>query len=150
MRDRLGWSRTVSLRQYVAVIAPFTAVLLGTFVEGLVNHNQSLMALAYVLAALLASLVLNFVTALNTHRTLIDDVRSQPFRMLAALFTTTYLNAFLHEIPNIFAHEWTYTNYPLPTLHIFSIPAIFLIGWPLLLLFPLSVYYWIRSLPSSS
>lgn len=150
MKDGPGSSLALNSRQYVAVIAPLTAALAATFVAALVNHKQNLMALAYVLAALLASLVMSFVTALSNHRTLIDDVHGQPLRMVAALFAATYFNAFLHEIPNTFVHQWTYTNHPWPTLHILNIPAIVLIGWPLLLVFPLSVYYWVRSLPPSS
>lgn len=149
MKGRPGRSRALSARHYAAVIALLAPALAGTFVEGVVSHNQNLMALAYILAVLLASLVMSLVTALNNHRTLIDDVHGRSLGMLAAFFAAAYFNAFLHEIPNTFAHEWTYTNYPWPAVHIFSIPVLILIGWPLLLVFPLSVYYWVRSLPPS-
>lgn len=149
IKDRPSRSHTLNSRQYVVIIASLSVVLVESFVGGLVSHDQGLMAYAYVLAALIACLVMSFATALNNHGTLIDEVRGQPLRTLLALFTATYFNAFLHEIPNRFAQEWTYINFPLPGWHIFNIPAIILIGWPVLLVFPLSVYYWVRSLHPS-
>ncbi len=143
IRERPDWSRALSVPQYIAVIIYLTVALLAVFAEGLIAGSQNLLALAYVLAVLLAFLVISFVTTLNNHRTVVDDARSQPLGMLAAVSAATYFNAFLHEIPNTFAHEWTYTNFPLPALSIFGIPVIALLGWPLLLLFPLSIHYWL-------
>ena len=46
------------------------------------------------------------------------------------------INAFLHEIPNKFANEWTY-NIPRITFEIFGLNILVIIGWFILIIIPL-------------
>jgi|APSaa5957512622_1039677.scaffolds.fasta_scaffold52954_1 hypothetical protein len=53
-----------------------------------------------------------------------------------AMILTTLINAFVHEIPNTFAHEWVY-NIPYFTLEILQINVIVIVGWIILISVPL-------------
>jgi len=52
-----------------------------------------------------------------------------------AIVLTTLFNAFLHEIPNLYAFEWKY-YIPLISLEIFGINIVIIVGWVVLVLIP--------------
>ncbi len=54
------------------------------------------------------------------------------------ILIATLLNAFIHEIPNIFAWEWIYTI-PLITFEILQINIVVIVGWVVLVAVPLIV-----------
>jgi len=53
-----------------------------------------------------------------------------------AFFITSFLSAFLHELPNTFAWEWIYTV-PYVTFEILKINIIVIAGWPILIAVPI-------------
>ena len=61
---------------------------------------------------------------------------------LVTLFAT-YINAFLHEYPNIFAGQWVYTAYinPFFSTSVLGIPLLVLLVWPILTIAPVSIYF---------
>lgn len=55
-----------------------------------------------------------------------------------ALLIATFLNAFLHEIPNTYAWPWQY-NIPYVSWEIFQINIVVIVGWLILMAVPLLV-----------
>ncbi len=140
----------LGVRYHALLFIVLFAAFIGTTARAIADPIPAKSVLSYVSAALLAAATLSLMTARRHHPTLLDVIRHSPNTTLFAMIVATYGNAFLHEFPNTYAHEWVYTNYPLPGMHVFNIPLVILIGWPLLLFFPLSVYYLLReSVPSS-
>lgn len=52
------------------------------------------------------------------------------------IILTTFINAFVHEVPNTFAREWIYTI-PYITFEILQINIVVIIGWVVLITVPL-------------
>ncbi|RLE46731.1 hypothetical protein DRJ25_03750 [Candidatus Woesearchaeota archaeon] len=52
-----------------------------------------------------------------------------------AIGITSLINAFLHEVPNTFAHNWIYTI-PYIKLEILQINIVVIVGWVILILLP--------------
>lgn len=65
-------------------------------------------------------------------------IKKKVSSLTLTIVIATLANAFLHEIPNIFAWEWKYTI-PLVTFEIFGINVVVLLGWVILIAVPLSV-----------
>jgi hypothetical protein len=63
--------------------------------------------------------------------------------ILATLFAT-YINAILHEYPNVLAQQWVYQNILFGEIKLFGVSIVVLIGWLLLTIFPVSVYYYFK------
>lgn len=53
-----------------------------------------------------------------------------------SIIITTFINAFIHEIPNIFAWEWVYTI-PYISFEIVQINIVVIVGWIILIYVPL-------------
>ena len=66
---------------------------------------------------------------------------SNPKKVLFATFIGTYINALLHEYPNVFAQQWVYQNILFGDIKLFGVSVIVLIGWLALTIFPVSAYY---------
>ncbi len=56
-----------------------------------------------------------------------------------SLIFTIILSIIIWEIPNVFSKDWIY-NIPYINLEIFGVNIIVILGWPILILFPLSIY----------
>ncbi len=63
--------------------------------------------------------------------------------VMAATLCATYVNAFLHELPNVVARQWVYLPTSGTTLDvmILGIPFLVLVAWVFLTLLPVSLYY---------
>ncbi|MEK6885465.1 MAG: hypothetical protein AABX17_00705 [Nanoarchaeota archaeon] len=71
---------------------------------------------------------------------------SNPKIIIVATIVSTYINAFLHEYPNLYANQWVYQNLIFPEVVFLGIPIVVLIGWLALSLFPVSLYYLVRGI----
>ncbi len=58
-------------------------------------------------------------------------IRKKVSSFSTAVFLTTIINAFLHEIPNTFVWEWVY-KIPYVTIEIFQINIVVIFGWVIL------------------
>lgn len=75
-------------------------------------------------------------------RFLIKSLKYGPLIIIVA-----YAQGLVHEIPNIFAKEWAYQNFPFNNIHIFGIPIIvLLVGWIALIIGPYTLFELILAL----
>jgi hypothetical protein len=74
-------------------------------------------------------------------RSVIGAALSGRYREVMIVAVAVLLSAVLHEIPNTFAWEWVYRNFPFTSLEIFKVHVlVYCPGWLFLVLFPLSLY----------
>lgn len=144
IRDRRNTKPLLSLRQYRLLISGLALTFIGVTAAAMSHPNPWLYTAFYLLASILAFLLLSMVAQAHGHKTVIEDLHMHPLKILLVLFLATYVNAFLHELPNTYAREWSYTNYPLSHLHVLGIPLIMLLGWPVLLIVPVAAFYYIQ------
>lgn len=70
---------------------------------------------------------------------------NRPLPYVMITLTTAFLNALLHEVPNTFAHQWVYQNFPFGNMQVFGITStVFFLGWAALVMIPISAYYAVR------
>ena len=63
-------------------------------------------------------------------------IRKKVPSLSVTIILATLINAFLHEVPNIFAWEWVYTI-PYVTFEILQINVVVIVGWVILIAIPL-------------
>lgn len=137
-RSRQFYARLTTALATISLVLLPMAIIVGDRTRLLWSAVFLSVAL-YVLAAWSAQIRANGGSGL------FDVIFSYPLRMLVVIVLVSYFNAFLHEVPNTVAHEWTYANMPLMSTQIFGIPILALIGWPILTLYPATVYYYVHS-----
>ncbi len=93
---------------------------------------------------LFISLFFNYVAAKRKRFPFINILLLNPKKIILATLFATYINAFLHEFPNLFAQQWVYQNLIFEETKFIGIPIIVLIGWLALTVFPVSAYYSIK------
>lgn len=76
-------------------------------------------------------------------RSYLSNIQRAPFLFAVATIVTAYTNGFIHEYPNTFAHQWKYQGLPFQDMFILHIPITAFLGWPLLVIIPISVYYFV-------
>jgi hypothetical protein len=70
----------------------------------------------------------------------------KPFSCMFITLLTAYIHCLIHEVPNIFARQWVYQNFPFQNITVFNIPVfVFFVGWAFLAAVPVSTYFYIRS-----
>jgi hypothetical protein len=63
-------------------------------------------------------------------------IRKKVHSFTLTIILATLINAFLHEVPNIFAWEWKYTI-PYVTFEILQINIVVIVGWIILIAVPI-------------
>ena len=63
-------------------------------------------------------------------------IRKKVPSLSVTIILATLINAFIHEVPNIFAWEWIYTI-PYVTFEILQINIVVIVGWVVLIAIPL-------------
>jgi len=63
-------------------------------------------------------------------------IRKKVPSLAATIILVTLINAFVHEVPNIFAWEWVYTI-PYVTFEILQVNIVVIVGWFFLIAIPL-------------
>lgn len=97
--------------------------------------------LFFVTNSIFLTLLINYVSEKINSKSLIRDIFNRPKLTAIAFIGGTYINAIFHELPNTHAWQWVYTNIPLSSISIFKVPVFVFLGWPILMLVPLSLYY---------
>lgn len=139
-RERKTFLLTPKIYRIIAL--SFTAIiilLLREIFQG--KATPIIMGSFFLFVCMYAVLNLNFTATIRKKLNIPGEVHDHPVALLMILMAATYFNAFLHEIPNVTAQQWAYQNYPWPDLQFLGIPAVAFIAWPILMLFPLGVYY---------
>ncbi len=117
------------------------AISAGFGVIACITQNQIVLLLFFCATSIWALIAIAYVTRMQGQKTLWDIWKAQPLLLASAIVITTFINAFLHEIPNTYGHQWVYTNWPLMQVTIAGIPLFVLLTWPTLTLYPVSAYY---------
>lgn len=96
-----------------------------------------------VLIVLFVIISINTVSEMINNQSYIRKLINSPVNIILVTLIATYVNAFIHEYPNIFAGQWVYTAYINPFLNtpILGIPLLVLLVWPTLMIFSISIYY---------
>lgn len=66
-------------------------------------------------------------------------IRKKVPSLAVTVIFTTLVNAFVHEVPNIFAWEWVYTI-PYVTFEMLQINIVVIVGWVVLIAVPIITY----------
>jgi hypothetical protein len=147
IRDIKSKHPLVGIKQYWVLIACLAIVLALISGAATTHPTPALLSSFYLVASFIAFLLLSVISQAHGHMTVIEDLHHHPIKIVLGLLLAIYINAFIQEVPNTYAKEWVYTNYPLSSIHIVGIPLIMLIGWPVLLFVPVAAYYYIRPNP---
>lgn len=76
-------------------------------------------------------------------RSYFRDLFAEPATILPVTLAATYANLLVHELPNVYARQWTYLTDPHALLGatMLGVPLAVWFLWPLLLIGPVSLYY---------
>jgi len=127
---------------WLFVVLAVAMLICGLLVPATTPHAAKAMLLT--LAAVLMVWVPAQVFAERWHGvSYIHDLIGNPTKCLALTGLATYLNMILHEYPNTYAHEWTYAIHTGTFLDtpILGIALLVWLGWPALVIAPVSFYY---------
>lgn len=93
------------------------------------------------MAMIAGALALDLVRALVQQRSFIERVFSGDYRYAIIVPLASWIAAFLHEVPNTFAHEWIYHNVPFTDQQFFGVNAVvFTAGWLFLTAVPVTIF----------
>lgn len=139
-REKRTYILTPRIYRLTALV--FTSIIILLMREIFQGRSTPIiMGSFFLFVCMYAILNLNFTATFRKKLNLPGELHDHPIILLMVLVAATYFNAFLHELPNIKAQQWTYQNYPWPDLQFLGIPAVAFVAWPILMLFPLGVYY---------
>jgi hypothetical protein len=150
VKDRLmtstGSRRPLSISFYSRTTKFFIFLSLSLAVIAVfINDRRLLWPSLFLSIAIYVLLALSYRARAAGSPSLFDEVVAHPVRLLAVILVVSYLNAMLHEIPNVTAQEWTYSDWPLQSTQLFGVPIVVLIAWPFLTLYPAAVYYSVKA-----
>lgn len=120
------------------------SILLLAVAVILLLFGQRILYFGYLICTVIALSIIFYMNYLSERINKISYFRCLlllPIDYLLITLLTTYFQAFIHEIPNVFARQWVYQNMPFESLMIFDIPTGVLVGWILLTVGPVSLYY---------
>lgn len=90
--------------------------------------------------------IINFFAEKTRQISLLRLLMDKPKQIVVAILSGTYLNAFLHEYPNLFARQWIYSsNWPFEGVTVLGTPISILIAWVFLMIGPVSAYFLVAS-----
>lgn len=74
--------------------------------------------------------------------TALEVFSRKPAKYIGIILASSYIQAVIHEVPNVYGQQWIYQNMPFQELTLLGVPAVVIIfGWIGLTLIPVSIYY---------
>ena len=101
--------------------------------------------LFYALISLVIIFYFNYETARLKKDSFLGLLFAKNKSYLFIILLGSYAQALIHEVPNMFAKQWVYQDFPFMQIHILGLPVIAFLGWIILTAIPVSVYYFIIS-----
>lgn len=147
-------SKLLKRRKQVRRLLPLAVYKQGIAILGLCSLVSAGLALTprfyevfslvfYASIALTALFLLSYVSRVRGNDNLLEELHSNPLKTLLVLFVVTYFFAFVHEVSNSVAQQWTYSAFSYAHMQLWGIPLIILPFWPLLVLLPVAAYYYV-------
>jgi hypothetical protein len=87
---------------------------------------------------------INYYSEKKNKTSFISILLTNPKPVIITSLLGTYINAFIHEYPNVFAQQWVYQNMIFQNIQFLNIPLAVLVGWIILTVFPMSAYYLVK------
>lgn len=96
---------------------------------------------AMVICVVPCAFLFDAIALARGQRSVIGAALSGRYREVMIVVAAVLFSAVLHELPNTFAWEWVYRNFPFTSLEILHVHVlVYCPGWLFLVLFPLSLY----------
>ncbi|UCD04055.1 MAG: hypothetical protein JSW73_00180 [Candidatus Woesearchaeota archaeon] len=99
---------------------------------------------SFVFICLFLCIVFNYIPERKGKPSYLRILLNNPKKFIFATLLATYINALIHEYPNVFAQQWVYQNILFGDIKLIGIPVIVLVGWLVLTILPVSAYYAIK------
>lgn len=131
----------------ITILWAFTVLCLSLFISVSLLFNKidfSQWRLLFMITLiLLGGSVVNLISELLHKKSYLRDLIELPVATLVITLIVTYVNAFIHEYPNVFDKQWIYMVQSSTLLDkvILGVPIIVWIGWIALSIGPLAFYY---------
>ena len=133
-----------------ALLRPSPILYRLLFVSSLLVCLSSL-ALAYFgspwtaelnfMAMMAGTLGMDLVRAIVHQKSFLERLLSGDYRYAIIVPLASWIAAFLHEVPNTFAHEWIYHNVPFTDRRVFGVNVVvFIAGWLFLTVIPVTIF----------
>ncbi len=88
----------------------------------------------------------NYLSEKTKNKSYVRLVLQNPTQTIAVTLVVAYVQALIHEVPNVFAKQWIYQNFPFNNAMVFGVPVlVFFLGWVALVVIPVSVYYLVKN-----
>ncbi len=124
----------------IGSLASFLILILFLLLKYLYNVKYSGFFLASFIWIFLF-FYLNYLCEGQNRTSFIRILINNPKRTIFAILLGTYINAILHEFPNLYSNQWVYQNIIFENISLFGIPVIVLVGWLALTIVPVSAYF---------
>lgn len=139
---RAGQEKSLSIQTLYALCLASIFVLVGLwFSEGLLPYIWWAGSLVGILA-LLGCITVDLLSEWLGGQSYARDLVSNPVSIGLVTIVATYLNLLIHEVPNVYARQWTYLSDPQALL---GIPLVVWLLWPLLLIGPVVLYCLVKA-----
>lgn len=129
-------------------LLPFIIYLVVLFIILLTSAEPFLKLGLFIMASLIIIplIICDIASDRFYKKSFFRDLMENLVPIAIIVFLATYINAFIHEVPNTFATQWIYTieTNSILDLPILGIPLIVWLGWLVLTIGPVIMYYFIH------
>ena len=148
----LHWLRldttTASVSRPLLILGAVVFGVLGVMILMMTDIIPLHWPILFFWSSLIAGIFLvMWLSELRHRESYARDIIATPFRILFVTLVATYLNALIHELPNVAAPAWVYVIHTNTFLDAFflGVPYMVWAGWLLLLIGPVSLLYVVKS-----
>jgi len=140
-------ARAHNLKTGIIIFTALLLLLIGILTASKAHFSFTTWAVILTVSAIMFGIIsINAVSEILNGKSYVRELIGSPQKVILVTFISTYVNAFIHEYPNVFAGQWIYTAYANQFLNtpILGIPIFVLLIWPALVIVPVSIYYFLE------